>query len=48
MKNLRFSLAGNKASVIDQLCTDDIPIYSVVCKNCMIGVSSCAPMLENY
>jgi hypothetical protein len=39
LKSPRFSLPGNKASVLDQLCTYDIPIYSVVCRNCLIGVN---------
>jgi hypothetical protein len=30
LKNLRFSLAGNKESVHDQMCTYDIPVYYVV------------------
>jgi hypothetical protein len=46
LKSLRFSLVSNKASVLDQLCTYNIPFYFVVCRNCMIGVSLCAPMLE--
>jgi hypothetical protein len=48
LKSPRFSLAGNKASVLEQLCSYYLPIYSVVCRNCMIGVSLRAPMLENY
>jgi hypothetical protein len=48
LKNLRFSLAGNKASVHEQLCTYYPPVYSIVRKNCMIGVSLRAPMLGNY
>jgi hypothetical protein len=46
LKRPRFSLAGNKASVLDQLCTYYISVYYVVCRNCMIGVSLRAPMLE--
>jgi hypothetical protein len=42
----KVSLAGNKASVLDQLCTYYCPVYSIVCRNCMIGVSLCAPMPE--
>jgi hypothetical protein len=45
--NPRFSLAGNKASVLDQLCTYYLDVYSIVCRNCMIGVSLRAPVLEN-
>jgi hypothetical protein len=48
LKSPRFSLAGNKASVLDQYCTNYLPVYSIVCKTCMIGVSFRAPMLENY
>jgi hypothetical protein len=46
LKSLMFSLACNKASVLDQLCTYYFSIYSVVCRNCMIGVSLRAPILE--
>jgi hypothetical protein len=46
--NLSFSLERNKASVLDQLCTYYLPGYSIVCRNCMIGVSMHTPMLENY
>jgi hypothetical protein len=46
LRSLRFSVAGKKASVLDQLCTYYFPIYSVVCRNCMIGVRLRAPMLE--
>jgi hypothetical protein len=45
LKNLRFFLAGNKASVLDQLCSYDILVYSVVYRNCMIGISLREPML---
>jgi hypothetical protein len=48
LKILRFYLAGNKASVLEQLCTYYISIYYVVHRNCMIGVGLRAPMLENY
>jgi hypothetical protein len=48
LKILRFSLVGNKESVLEQLCTYFLPIHSVVYRNCIIGVSLCAPMLENY
>jgi hypothetical protein len=34
----------NKASVVDHFVA--IPLYSVVLRNCMIGVSFRAPMLE--
>jgi hypothetical protein len=46
LKSPRFFLAGNKANVLDQLCTYDIHVYSVVYRNCMIGISLRAPMLE--
>jgi hypothetical protein len=46
LKNPRFSLVSNKASVLDQLFTYCFPVYSVVYRNCMIGVTLCAPMLE--
>jgi hypothetical protein len=39
-------LAGNKASVLDQLCTYYVPVYTVVCRNCMVRVSLCTHMLE--
>jgi hypothetical protein len=38
-------LAGNKASVRDQLCTNHITVYYVVYRNCMIGISLRTPML---
>jgi hypothetical protein len=44
----RFSLAGNKACVLGQLCTYYLPVYYVVCGNCMIRVSLRVPMLDNY
>jgi hypothetical protein len=46
LKILTFYLAGNKASALDHFVPTIFPIYSVVCRNCMIGVSSRAPMLE--
>jgi hypothetical protein len=42
----RFSLAGNKASVLDHFLPIIFPIYSLVCRNYMIGVSLRTPMLE--
>jgi hypothetical protein len=45
VKNLRFSLAGNKEVSLINF----VPIflvYSIVCRNCMIVVSLRAPMLE--
>jgi hypothetical protein len=42
-KSLRFSLAGNCPL---SHCTYYSPIYSIVCRNCMIVVSLRAPMLE--
>jgi hypothetical protein len=29
------------------LCTYYIHVYSVVCRNCMVGVSLCAPILDS-
>jgi hypothetical protein len=46
LKSLRFSLVGNKASVFDHFVPIIFPIYYVVCRNCMIGVSLRAPILE--
>jgi hypothetical protein len=46
LKSLMFSLAGNKAGVLDHFVPIIFPIYSVVCRKCMIGVSLHAPMLE--
>jgi hypothetical protein len=43
-----FSLWSSKASAIDHFCAYHFLVYSVVCRNCMIGVSLRAPMLENY
>jgi hypothetical protein len=48
LKCPRFSLAGNKANVLDRLCTYYFPVYSIVCRKCIIGVSLRTPMLENY
>jgi hypothetical protein len=39
-------LVGYKASILDQLCTYYLSVYSVACRNCMIGVSLHEPMLE--
>jgi hypothetical protein len=46
LKSLRFSLVSNKASVLDHFVPIIFSIYSVVCRNCMIGVTLHAPMLE--
>jgi hypothetical protein len=45
LKNPRLFLEGNRACVLDELCTYDIPVYSVVYRNYMIGIGLRSPML---
>jgi hypothetical protein len=40
--------SGQQASVLEQHCTYYLLVYSVVCRNCMVGVTLRAPMLMNY
>jgi hypothetical protein len=42
--NVFFSGQQDKCPL--SLCTYCVPVYSIVCRNCMIGVSLCTPMLE--
>jgi hypothetical protein len=38
--------SGQHGKCPRSFCTYCIPIYSIVFRNCMIGVSLCAPILE--
>jgi hypothetical protein len=41
-------LWSSKASALDHFCAYHFLVYSVVCRSCMIEVSLCVPVLENY
>jgi hypothetical protein len=44
----RFSLRSSKATTLDHFSAYHFLVYCVVYRNCMIGVTLRAPMLENY